>query len=169
MQLHCHLYRSQLRAMLSRHSRSATNSQKYVNNKFLSTSQKQTKIQNLKCRVYAAERKVQKLCERIDQITILNGVEISDPGFKDDLVTIMGSSDSEVKCAFPEGSFRRLFWEQQLKASSVTDSRQMRRHPFMIRWCLNLKLLSSSAYHSLRTSGFIKLPSERTMRDYTHL
>ena len=126
MQLHCHLYRSQLRAMLSCHSRSATNSQKYVNNKFLSTSQKQTKIQNLKCRAYAAERKVQKLRERIDQITILNGVEISDPGFKDDLVTIMGSSDSEVKCAFPEGSFRRLFWEQQLKASSVTDSRQMR-------------------------------------------
>ena len=30
------------------------------------------------------------------------------------------------------------------------------------------KLLSSAAYHSLRTSGFIKLPSERTLRDYTH-
>ena len=80
----------------------------------------------------------------------------------------MGSSDSEVKRAFPEGSFRRLFWEHQLKASSVKDSRQMRWHPCMIRWCLNLKLLSSSAYHSLRTSGFIKLPSERTLRDYTH-
>ena len=31
-----------------------------------------------------------------------------------------------------------------------------------------MKLLSSAAYHSLRTSGFIKLPSERTLRDYTH-
>lgn len=38
----------------------------------------------------------------------------------------------------------------------------------MIKWCLNLKLLSSSAYHTLRTSGFIQLPSERTLRDYTH-
>ena len=37
------------------------------------------------------------------------------------------------------------------------------------RWCLNLKLLSSSAYHCLSTSGFIKLPSERTLRDYTHI
>ena len=36
------------------------------------------------------------------------------------------------------------------------------------RWCLNLKLLSSAAYHCLRTSGFVKLPSERTLRDYTH-
>lgn len=34
---------------------------------------------------------------------------------------------------------------------------------------MNLKLLSSSAYHSLSTSGFIKLPSERTLRDYTHI
>lgn len=33
---------------------------------------------------------------------------------------------------------------------------------------MNLKLLSSSAYHALRTSGFIQLPSERTLRDYTH-
>lgn len=54
-----------------------------------------------------------------------------------------------------------------MEAAQVTDSRQMRWHPMMIKWCLNLKLLSSSAYHSLRTSGFIKLPSERTLRDYT--
>lgn len=33
---------------------------------------------------------------------------------------------------------------------------------------MSLKLLSSAAYHSLRTSGFMKLPSERTLRDYTH-
>ena len=38
----------------------------------------------------------------------------------------------------------------------------------MIRWCLNLKLLSSAAYHAMRSAGFIKLPSERTLRDYTH-
>ena len=33
---------------------------------------------------------------------------------------------------------------------------------------LNLKLLSSSCYHTLRTSRFMKLPSERSLRDYTH-
>jgi hypothetical protein len=38
----------------------------------------------------------------------------------------------------------------------------------MIRWCLNLKLLSSSSYHALRTTGFMRLPSERTLHDYTH-
>ena len=38
----------------------------------------------------------------------------------------------------------------------------------MIKWCLNLKLMSSSAYSALCTSGALTLPSERTLRDYTH-
>lgn len=67
-----------------------------------------------------------------------------------------------------EGSFARLFWEEQLKAASVKDPRLMRWHPVIIKWCLNLKLLSSSSYHALRTTGFIKLPSERTLQDYIH-
>lgn len=37
-----------------------------------------------------------------------------------------------------------------------------------ILWCLNLKLLSGAAYKALKTSGFIKLPSGRALRDYTH-
>ena len=80
----------------------------------------------------------------------------------------MNENDRNVKDEFPEGTFRRLFWEQQLKAARCIDARQKRWHPTMIKWCLNLKLLSSSAYNSLRMSGFIKLPSERTLLDYTH-
>jgi len=38
----------------------------------------------------------------------------------------------------------------------------------MVRWCLYLRHLSSSAYESLRETGVIKLPSQRTLRDYTH-
>ena len=38
----------------------------------------------------------------------------------------------------------------------------------MIRRCLNLKLISSGAYGALRSSGVLVLPSERTLRDYTH-
>ena len=32
----------------------------------------------------------------------------------------------------------------------------------------NLKLLSSSSYHALRSSGVLVLPSEHTLHDYTH-
>ena len=37
----------------------------------------------------------------------------------------------------------------------------MKWAPMMIRWCL-------SAYETLRNSGAIHLPSQRTLRDYTH-
>ena len=38
----------------------------------------------------------------------------------------------------------------------------------MIRWCLYIHYRSSGAYESLRQSGVLKLPSQRTLRDYTH-
>ena len=31
-----------------------------------------------------------------------------------------------------------------------------------------MKLVSSAAYHTLRSSGFVQLPSERMLRNYTH-
>ena len=34
--------------------------------------------------------------------------------------------------------------------------------------CHNLELMSSSSYYALRTSGFVKLVSDRTLRDYSH-
>lgn len=43
-----------------------------------------------------------------------------------------------------------------------------RWHPIFIRWCLNIALTSSKAYDMIRDSGFITLPSKRTLRDYTH-
>lgn len=63
---------------------------------------------------------------------------------------------------------RCLLWEEQLKAATSKDSRSMRWHPMLINWHLNLKLISSASYHALRTSGFKRLPSERTLRDYSN-
>ena len=69
---------------------------------------------------------------------------------------------------FPPDSFERIFWEQQLQHSKLRDSRSMKWHPLMIRWCIYLKHLSSKAYETLRVSGAIQLPSQRTLRDYTY-
>ena len=38
----------------------------------------------------------------------------------------------------------------------------------IIKWCLRLKLLSSACYDSLRSTNVLVLPSQRTLRDYTH-
>ena len=44
----------------------------------------------------------------------------------------------------------------------------MRWHPLMIKWCLYLRHISSRAYDTLRESKCLKLPSDRTLHDYTH-
>jgi hypothetical protein len=38
----------------------------------------------------------------------------------------------------------------------------------MVKWCLYLRHISPKAYELLKSSGVIKLPSQRTLRDYTH-
>ena len=38
----------------------------------------------------------------------------------------------------------------------------------MVKWCLYLRHQSRSAYETLRSSGCLSLPSQRTLRDYTH-
>ena len=91
-----------------------------------------------------------------------------DTNFQQDLLTIMEENQDVVEKAYPEESFARLFWEEQLKVAKVGDARQRRWHPLMIKWCLNLKLISTSAYHTLCSSGFLRLQSERTLRDYTN-
>lgn len=163
----CTDYRSHLRTMHSRCSRNKDKLSKFSNNRYLNTPQKQRKMKNLQARAYSAEQEVKKLQEYIKSSTEKNGVLV-DESLHNDLQAVMKDQSKEISKLFPEGSFRRLFWDEQLKMAKLKNAASMKWHPMMIRWCLNLKLLSSSAYHALRTSGFLKLPSERTLRDYTH-
>ena len=71
----------------------------------------------------------------------------------DQLVDIMKQKSGSVYSDFPEGTFGRQFWEQQLCAATASNPRQVRWHPLIIRWCINLKLISSAAYHGTRTTG----------------
>ena len=163
----CTDYRPRLRAMHSRWSRDKGKVSKLSNNRYMNTPQKQRKMKNLQARAYSAEQEVKKLQEYIKSSTEKNGVLV-DENLHNDLQAVMTDQSKSINRLFPEGSFRRPFWDEQLKMAKLQNSKRMRWHPMMIRWCLNLKLLSSSAYHALRSSGFLKLPSERTLRDYTH-
>lgn len=120
----------------------------------------------MKKRAQAAENEVLRLEQKVEQLTTEHGESI-DTALHNDLLGRLNEKSEEVQHAYPEGSFTRLFWEGQLCAATARDPRQVRWHPLIIRWCLNLKVLSSSAYHATRTSGFMKLPSECTLHDYT--
>ena len=89
------------------------------------------------------------------------GVALED-NLSHDMDCVMKSSQEEIEKLYPEGSFRRLFWDKQLKAQSVKGKQGRRWHPLILRWALNLKMRSSGAYHDMQSAGFITLPSKRT-------
>lgn len=84
----------------------------------------------------------------------------------DDLSEVFAQADKETTKLTRE-HFQRVFWEQQREYNKLGNKRRIRWHPLMIRFALNLRYLSSSAYQAL--SNFIALPSQRTLCDYTHV
>ena len=93
---------------------------------------------------------------------------ILDATLSSDFKAIMSKVSKEVHENCTEGSFKQLFWDLQVKTTAVKDARQVRWLPAIIKWCLHLKFISSGGYHASRRSRLITLPSERTLRDYTH-
>ena len=77
-------------------------------------------------------------------------------------IGIMNDHTREIEKTYEEGSFHRLFWDQQ--ASNISkDPTQRRWHPMLFRWCLHLKMIS---YDAVR--GVLMLPCGRTLQGYTH-
>ena len=166
----CVSYRASLRRMYSRWEKNSpsrhTSTNSRTNFRYLTTPQKMKRMSSLRAQVTATERKLDSLKKKIEASSNTQGV-IVDDHLHQDLSAIVEDHTLSIHEQFPEGSFKRLFWEQQREALN-SSSRQMRWHPTMIKWCLNIKLHSSAAYEAIRESGFISLPSSRTLRDYTH-
>jgi len=133
----------------------------------LSEPEKEERLHRLHSENARLKLQIGRLKEKIVSAVERDGV-IVDPDLHEDLKDMVATSRNEVHKLYPEGSFERLFWEEQEKAMSLKDSKSMRWHPVFIKWCLYLRHLSGRSYELLRQSGCIHLPSQRTLRDYTH-
>ena len=162
----CATFRPTLRAM--HHRWSKTNKRElphsHTNERWLNTPQRSSKTRHLKKRVKKAEKQIKRIKNKIAASTETRGVHL-DESFNADLIRIMDDQSSSIESEYEENSFHRLFWKQQLEATAKHPT-QRRWHPMLIRWCLHLRMLSSSAYDSLR--GILQLPCGRTLQDYTH-
>ena len=163
----CSQYRGSLRAICSRHSnrkedRTAPDS--HTNYRYLSTPEKGRRLSRLHTSARNERKKSLRIKAQLTEVTEKSGVVV-DPDMHNDIVSVMKEHTPEKH---PPDSFPRLFWDQQQQSSSVASSSAMKWHPLMIKWCIYLRNLSSSSYEALRQSGCIALPSQRTLRDYTH-
>ena len=167
----CKQYRNVIRSSLNRLLKQpqirteSCEASSHTNYKRLTGPEKDQRMNNLHEVVRSKERQIQSLRKKVSDLIQEEGVKVDD-GMHNDLLTIMkkhGPSNNDTS-----DKFRDIFWKQQLKAASLKDSRSMRWHPAIIRWCLYLHHRSSGCYNTLRNSGVLSLPSERTLRDYKH-
>jgi hypothetical protein len=135
----------------------------FINIKHLRTPQKRNRITRLKLEKYRISKRLHRLQIKAMDMTEHGGC--TDTTINADMAIIMEELNTNIS-KDSLGDFERIFWEQQLKAAQVKGPSGMRWHPLMIRWAVGLKSLSTSAYEAM--GQVIKLPSARTLRDYTH-
>lgn len=124
-------------------------------------------MKNLHSSLRTTLQQVQQLKAKISTLIEKESVALREED-GDDLTAIVKTVQPLVEERFPPSSPQRIFWDQQMLFNSAKDKRQMRWHPLVLRFALNLKYMSASAYKAVRQSGIIHLPSERTLSDYTH-
>ena len=169
----CRQYRAQLHANKSRDQQAVSSGRiahdSHCNFRYLSQSgsmqrfkslQKQRKMLNTKISRLEEERKA---CEVIEN----DGVKLTEEDGAD-IQAVLKDKSIKVEKHFAKDSLQYILWEQQVKYNHLTNKRQMRWHPLIIRFALSLRYASSAAYRTVASTGLLSLPSERTLHDYTH-
>ena len=133
----------------------------------LTSEEKDLRLRNIHHSLAVSRQKNRLLESKLNALIEEQGLnlEASDAS---DVASLVSEVSPLVKANFAPNSPQKIFWDQQLLYNTVKDKRQMRWHPLIVRFALNLKYLSTSAYRAMRKSGIIHLPSERTLSDYTH-
>ena len=109
-------------------------------------------LQRLKCaelekQLYNMRCEIQKSSLKVDD-------ELSR-----DITSILSNSSENIT------PFMNLFWQEQKKILSASTT-GVKYHPMIVRFCLSLAAKSPSCYEELRKSKILRLPSQRTLRDY---
>ena len=166
----CTTYRRTLHAMVSNSSCPQNDQVSFVssrtNYRFLSTPEKIQRMKNLHKENRLAQLKISRLELKLSKAIEEKGISL-EADLSDDFKKIMAEEEDVVLKDTEPGSFKMMFWEQQKLAAQKSNMKGMRWHPAMIRFCLFLRHQSSKAYETIRESGCISLPSQRTLCDYT--
>lgn len=135
--------------------------------RYMTATEKKMRMKSLQAalqmKIRRREEKIASLLEKEANVTLDSDVSA-------DFQNIMDEEDWSIEENFAKDSFQYIFWKQQKEAlRKKGDSRKgIRWHPLTIKWCIYLRHHSNKAYETLRDSGCVSLPSQRTLREYTH-
>lgn len=166
----CRLFRKTLRSAYCRKKENQhenTMASSHAKYSSLTSEEKSLRLKNIHQSLRRTQQQVKNLEEKISMLVEKNSISLVEDD-ANDIQSIITEVSPVVEKNFELDSPERIFWEQQAKFNALKNKRQMRWHPLVIRFALNLKYLSTSAYNAARHSGVIHLPSERTLSDYTH-
>eukprot|EP00111_Clytia_hemisphaerica_P004585 TCONS_00013167-protein len=136
-----------------------------TNLRHLSKDELIARLQNTQIAKREAIRKIVNLQSKINQMIEDESVELNETNHEIVKVVL----DKE-KPEFPEGTPQWLLWQEQQKMSKLKNSRSMRWHPLIVRWCLSIYHKSPAAYKQIANSknNFLKLPHVNTIKRYTN-
>ncbi|XP_030833255.1 uncharacterized protein LOC105444767 isoform X2 [Strongylocentrotus purpuratus] len=80
---------------------------------------------------------------------------------------VLQQEENSIAKEFPDKSPQQLLWQEQLRRLNRKGT-GMRWHPAILRLCIALHAKSAAAYNVLRDSGFLTLPHQTTLFQYTH-
>jgi len=144
-----------------------TDPSSHTNYSCLHTPEKDERMSRIQQEKRKLNIRISQLQERISSVTAKVGITLTDD-LHNDVVKIAAANTKRVHSTYSEDSFQRIFWDQQVQASKYKNAKSMKWHPLFIKWCLYLRHLSGKSYEVLRSSAGLKLPSQSTLRDYTH-
>ena len=110
-----------------------------------------------------ADRNTLRLNEKLQSLIHDEGIELVEEDASDigQLIADSDGASSNSTQQSAKSHFQKIFWDQQSKYNSLHDKRNMRWHPLMIRFALNLIYLSSIANAYCAVGSFLALPSRR--------
>ena len=168
----CSSFRASLRVRsirLQRRSHGRTDPSSSVPYCTLSNMEMQEKMKNLHQELRKVQKQQDRLKKRMIEMIDKHGILVDEQTSYDLKQIIIENEGDQNACKLKnQNSFQHLFSQQQKIAASKQNLKGMRWHPLMIKWCIFLRHQSQSAYETLRQSGCVLLPSQRTLRDYTH-
>ena len=140
----CVRHRASLLVQYQRLQSSCENSQlsSSVNYRYLSRPQIVNRLQSIHRDNRLLNKQCKRLTQKLEEDCRQRGVDVDDTIHKG----LMDIVKQQGDLLLPPNSFQELFWKQQQEAAAKSDSRGMRWHPLMIRWCLYIHHRSSGAY-----------------------